>query len=61
MAQGLEFRNVERNADGTFDVEINHPILGWVPFTASPTDCEAHGREIHAQLLAAEQTRKSSD
>lgn len=55
MARVLEFRNAVRNADGTFDVEINHPMLGWVPFTASPVDCEAHGREIHAQLSEAEE------
>jgi hypothetical protein len=46
----LEYRNPTRNGDGTIDVEINHPIYGWIPFTASPEDPEAHGRELFAEL-----------
>lgn len=36
----MEFRNATFNATGTIDVEINHPKLGWVPYTASPDDPE---------------------
>ena len=32
--------------------EINHPVLGWIPFTASSDDKEPHGRGIY-QLIAA--------
>jgi hypothetical protein len=39
------------NAEHTLiDCEINHPTYGWIPFTASPDDVEAHGREIFAVL-----------
>ena len=32
------------------DCEIEHPQYGWIPFTASPDDVEAHGREVFAAL-----------
>lgn len=51
---GFEYRNPVRNADGTFDVEINHPAFGWIPFTASPDDCEPYGREIYSYLATEE-------
>ena len=39
------------NAERTMiDLEINHPTYGWIPFTASPNDVEAHGREVFAAL-----------
>jgi hypothetical protein len=39
------------NAEQTLiDCEINHPTYGWIPFTASPDDVEAHGRDIFAAL-----------
>lgn len=41
------------NAEQTaIDCEIEHPSFGWIPFTASPTDVELHGREIFAALAA---------
>ncbi|WP_337267523.1 hypothetical protein [Oryzifoliimicrobium ureilyticus] len=34
-------------ADGSsIDMEINHPELGWIPFTASSTDAENAGKEL---------------
>ncbi|MNV78955.1 hypothetical protein D3C71_1724800 [compost metagenome] len=50
----LEFRNaVYSRADGTqIDVEINHPVLGWVPFTASANDVEEHGRALFAKAIS---------
>jgi hypothetical protein len=47
----VETRNPVLNENGTIDCELNHPHLGWVPFTASPDDVEPHGRKIHALLL----------
>ena len=39
------------NAEQTMiDCEIEHEVYGWIPFTASPNDVEAHGRELFAQL-----------
>lgn len=32
----MEFRNPSYNQSGTFDCEINHPDLGWVPYTVEP-------------------------
>ena len=39
------------NDDGTIDCEFLNPSLGWVAFTASPTDPEDYGRAIHAYCL----------
>lgn len=49
----MDIRNIKFNAVGTIDCEIQHPVYGWVPFTASPDDPEEYGREIHAAALAA--------
>lgn len=32
------------------DCEIEHPVYGWVPFTASPNDVEVFGREVFNTL-----------
>ncbi len=48
----MEIRNIKYNVVGTIDCEINHPIHGWIPFTASPEDMEAHGREIYKEIVA---------
>lgn len=46
----MDFRNAVFNAYGTIDCEIDHPVFGWVPFTASPDD--AAGAEIYAAAEA---------
>jgi hypothetical protein len=46
----METRNAVWNELGTIDCEINHPHLGWVPFTASPDDVAEHGRALFASL-----------
>lgn len=43
-------RNPQYNNAGTIDCEINHPVYGWIPFTASADDPEEHGRQIHAAI-----------
>lgn len=49
----FEAKNPVRNADGiTIDLEINHPELGLIAFTASPDDTEKYGRDIHAMAEA---------
>ena len=48
----LQVRNPQYNAANTVDLEINHPQFGWVPFTATPDDAEAYGRELYAQAVA---------
>jgi len=42
----MEFRNAQHNAFGTIDCEINHPVYGWIPFTADPSDIEPLGRVV---------------
>ena len=49
----MNYRNTKYNAFGTVDCEIEHPIHGWIPFTASPDDVEKHGRDIFAELAAS--------
>lgn len=36
------------------DLEIDHPNLGWIPFTARPDDVEALGQELYAKAIAGD-------
>lgn len=47
----MDARNPRFNADGSIDVEVDHPTLGWIPFTARADDVEAYGREIYERAL----------
>lgn len=49
----MNYRNPRWNASGTIDCEIDHPELGWVPFTASPDDPQHHGAELYEAIVAA--------
>ena len=33
----------------SIDLEVEHPVHGWMPFTANEDDVEEHGRQIFAQ------------
>lgn len=44
----MEYRNTKRSSVKTVDCEINHPVYGWIPFTASANDTEQYGRDIYA-------------
>ena len=46
----MNARNPKQNAVGSIDLEIDHPVYGWIPFTASPDDAE--GAEIYGQAEA---------
>ena len=48
----MNIRNPKYNTDNTIDREMEHPVYGWIPFTASPDDVEHHGRQIYAQAVA---------
>ncbi|MBQ2263272.1 MAG: hypothetical protein II336_18160 [Loktanella sp.] len=48
----MNFRNATYNHLGTINCEIDHPKFGWIPFTASPDDVEALGRDIFATAQA---------
>jgi hypothetical protein len=43
--------NPRYNQHGSIDVEIEHEIHGWIPFTASTEDPAEHGRKLYADLL----------
>jgi hypothetical protein len=49
-----EFRNPTYNQFGSIDLEINHPQLGWMPYTASSDDPEEYGRALFAEASAGE-------
>ena len=48
----MNARNPKQNAVGTIDLEIEHPVYGWIPFTASPDD--ENGSDFFAQAVAGE-------
>jgi hypothetical protein len=54
----MQARNPQYTADGRIDCEIEHPVYGWIPFTASADDSEKHGREIFAALVEAGDVKK---
>lgn len=50
----MNVRNPRFNALGSIDCEIEHPALGWLPFTAAEDDPEPMGRAIYAAAVAGE-------
>ena len=42
----MNYRNAKYNASGTVDCEIDHPVYGWIPFTADPNDVEPIGADV---------------
>lgn len=48
----MEIRNAKDNGNNTFDCEVNHPVFGWIPFTASAEDVEQSGRDAHASIVS---------
>lgn len=49
----MKYRNPEYNADGSINCEVEHPALGWIPFTATPNDPEQHGRDLFQEITEA--------
>lgn len=47
----VQIRNPIYTATGQIDCEIEHPVHGWIPFTADANDVEQHGRDIYAAAL----------
>ena len=50
----MEARNPQYTNTGMIDLEINHPVHGWIPFTASPDDVDPLGPEIYSRAVAGE-------
>lgn len=44
----MKIKNAKHVADGLINCDYEHPVLGWIPFTASPNDVEQIGRDIYA-------------
>jgi len=42
----MNIRNAKYNAFGAIDCEIEHPVYGWIPFTADPNDVEPLGAGV---------------
>lgn len=47
----MDIKNAKYNYRGTIDCEIEHPVYGWIPFTADPDDVEELGKEIYEKCL----------
>lgn len=45
----LEMKNPRKNRDGSIDVDVNHPEMGWVAFTATQDD--PTGSEVYAKAI----------
>lgn len=52
----MEYRNAHYAdaAQSAIDLEINHPVHGWIPFTARPDDPEQIGRDLFTQAAAGD-------
>ena len=48
----MQARNPTQTAGAAIDLEIDHPVYGWIPFTASPDDVEQLGRDLYQQAAA---------
>lgn len=48
----MQIRNPAYLESGDIDCEVEHPQLGWLPFTASPNDPEQHGRDVFTAAVA---------
>lgn len=51
----IPFRNPAFTATGLIDCEIEHPQLGWIPFTVDPSDADAwvDAAALDAEIRAA--------
>lgn len=43
-----------RPDNSAIDLEIDHKVYGWIPFTASPDDAEEYGRNLFALAQSGE-------
>ena len=50
----MSIRNLQYTATGSIDCEVNHPVHGWILFTASPDDVEPLGPEIYSRAVDGE-------
>ncbi len=48
----MNFTNIIRNDETCYTIDLEHPIHGWIPFSASENDPEESGREVFAEVKA---------
>lgn len=48
----MDYRDEKFVSATAITMEINHPVLGWIPFTAAQDDVEVHGRDLFAAASA---------
>lgn len=48
----MEFRSPVYTEKNDINCEINHPVYGWIPFTASQNDSEKLGRDLYADIVS---------
>lgn len=48
----MNLRNLKYTKSGAINCDYEHPSFGWIPYTASPNDSEALGRDIYAAALS---------
>jgi hypothetical protein len=49
----MQYKNARWARDGGIDCDIEHPVYGWIPFTATKDDVESFGRALFAELEAS--------
>lgn len=50
----MNIRNAKYNNHGGIDCEYEHPVHGWIPFTAHPDDIERLGKDVYASCVAGQ-------
>lgn len=46
----FDVRNLRYTLTNMINCEYNHPVLGWIPYTANPDDSEDFGRELYQEI-----------
>lgn len=59
MEVDTNVRSPRRIGPDAFICEVLHPVFGWIPFTASASDVEAHGRAIYTHLAGQESANET--
>lgn len=54
----MNFKNAEYLKDGRIKCEVEHPKLGWIPYTASKDDSEEFGKKLFKILSKSKKVSK---
>lgn len=50
----MEINKPVKINENVINVDINHPVLGWITFSASKDDCESYGVDIYNRAKLGE-------